>query len=133
MNILLLNKPIFTGSFYLNTDNVDKLREELKDKTRGCYEIENFDWEMREFAIYDNNGYLQQFGQEIDKIEKNNPNILTINMKNNILFTAGFVLTILGLVGIISKFNSQISSYIVLGLGLVLLILNYLNKPRRKF
>ena len=27
-------------------------------------EIETFEWGMREFAIYDNNGYVLQFGQE---------------------------------------------------------------------
>lgn len=58
-------KPVFTGSFYFNTDNVDALWEELKDKAPVCYGIEEYDWEMREFAIYDNNGYLLQFGQEI--------------------------------------------------------------------
>ena len=28
--------------------------------------IEDFDYGMREFAVFDNNGYLLQFGQEID-------------------------------------------------------------------
>jgi len=51
-------------------------------------------------------------------------------MKKNILFTAGLVLTILGLMGVISKFNSQISSYIVLGLGLVLFIFYYLTRQK---
>jgi uncharacterized glyoxalase superfamily protein PhnB len=55
----------FTGSFYFTTDAVDALWEELKDKARVCYSIENFFYGMREFAIYDNNGYLLQFGQEI--------------------------------------------------------------------
>ena len=55
----------FTGSFYFNTDDVDALWAELKDKARICYDIENFEYGMREFAIYDNNGYLLQFGQEI--------------------------------------------------------------------
>lgn len=59
-------KPIFTGSFYFNTDQVDELWVELKDKAKICYEIENFEWEMREFAIYDNNGYMLQFGQNLD-------------------------------------------------------------------
>jgi len=36
----------------------------LKDKVRVCYPLENFEYGMREFAIYDNNGYLLQFGQE---------------------------------------------------------------------
>jgi uncharacterized glyoxalase superfamily protein PhnB len=55
----------FTGSFYFNTDDVEALWEQLKDKARVCYGIENFEYGMREFAIYDNNGYLLQFGQEI--------------------------------------------------------------------
>lgn len=55
----------FTGSFYFNTDEVDALWEELKDKAKICYGIENFFYGMREFAIYDNNGYLLQFGQEV--------------------------------------------------------------------
>ena len=55
----------FTGTFYFNTDDVDRLWDELKDKARICYGIEDFFYGMREFAIYDNNGYLLQFGQEI--------------------------------------------------------------------
>lgn len=55
----------FTGSFYFNTDDVDEIWEQLKDKAKVCYGIENFEYGMREFAIYDNNGYLLQFGQEI--------------------------------------------------------------------
>lgn len=65
------DKPIFTGSFYFNTDNVDELWEDLKDKAKVCYGIENFDWEMREFAIYDNNGYMLQFGQNVNEISDN--------------------------------------------------------------
>ena len=49
-------------------------------------------------------------------------------MKSNILFIAGLILTILGLMGILSQLTSQISSYIVLGLGLVLLIAFYITK-----
>ena len=58
-------KACFTGSFYFNTDNVNELWEKVKDKARVCYPPENFEYGMREFAIYDNNGYLLQFGQEI--------------------------------------------------------------------
>ncbi|MGV3460366.1 MAG: VOC family protein [Flavobacterium sp.] len=57
-------KPAFTGSFYFTTTDVDGLWEQLKDKAVVCYPPETFEWEMREFAIYDNNGYLLQFGQE---------------------------------------------------------------------
>ena len=55
----------FTGSFYFNTDDVDALWEQLKDKAKICYGIEDFYYGMREFAVYDNNGYLLQFGQPI--------------------------------------------------------------------
>lgn len=60
-------KPMFTGSFYFNVDAVDELWNAIKDKCKICYEIENFEWGMREFAVYDNNGYLLQFGQEINE------------------------------------------------------------------
>lgn len=64
------NEIGFTGSFYFNVNNVDELWEDLKTKAKICYEIETFDWEMREFAIYDNNGYILQFGQHINEISK---------------------------------------------------------------
>ncbi len=38
---------------------------DLKGKSKICYSIENFEYGMREFAIYDNNDYVLQFGQEI--------------------------------------------------------------------
>jgi uncharacterized glyoxalase superfamily protein PhnB len=60
-------KAQFTGSFYFNTDDVDALWDKLKDKARVCYGIENFPYGMREFAVYDNNGYLLQFGQPIEQ------------------------------------------------------------------
>ena len=55
----------FTGTFYFTTDDVEAIWAKVKDKTRICYGIENFEYGMREFAIYDNNGYTLQFGQEI--------------------------------------------------------------------
>ena len=58
----------FTGSFYFNVDDVNELWEDLKTKAKICYEIETFKWEMREFGIYDNNGYILQFGQPVDNI-----------------------------------------------------------------
>jgi len=57
----------FTGSFYFTTDDVESSWQQLKDKARVCYDIETFPWGMREFAVYDNNGYLLQFGQEIEE------------------------------------------------------------------
>ena len=62
------DNPTFTGSLYFDTDDVDALWESLKDIAAICYEIENFDWGTREFAIYDNNGYILQFGQHISAI-----------------------------------------------------------------
>lgn len=59
-------KAAFTGSLYINVNNIDELWEQLKDKTNICYAIENFDWQMREFAVYDNNGYIIQFGQPVN-------------------------------------------------------------------
>lgn len=58
-------KPVFTGSLYFSPDNVDALWESLHDKATIVYPIENFFYGMREFAILDNNGYMLQFGQEI--------------------------------------------------------------------
>ena len=55
----------FKGSFYFTADDIDALWEKLKDKARVCYGIEDFHYGMREFAVYDNNGCLLQFGQEI--------------------------------------------------------------------
>lgn len=60
-------KPVFTGTFYFSVDNVDELWNQLKDKVKIGYEIENFEYGMRDFAIYDNNGYMLQFGQEINE------------------------------------------------------------------
>ncbi|HXR79783.1 MAG TPA: VOC family protein [Saprospiraceae bacterium] len=59
------DKPTFTGTLYLNTDDVDYWWKKLKDKVKLCYEIEDFEYDMREFAFYDNNGYLLQYGTEI--------------------------------------------------------------------
>ncbi|WP_245895636.1 VOC family protein [Flavobacterium album] len=59
--------PLFTGSLYITTEDADALWQQWKDKCRVCYEIETFEYGMREFAIYDNNGYLLQFGQEINQ------------------------------------------------------------------
>ena len=56
----------FTGSFYFVVDNVDELWNQVKNDSEVVNEIETFEWDMREFAIYDNNGYILQFGQEIE-------------------------------------------------------------------
>ena len=58
-------KSIMSGSLYINTNEVETLWESLKDQCEICYPLEDFDYGMREFAIYDNNGYLLQFGQDL--------------------------------------------------------------------
>ena len=60
--------PFFTGSLYFNVKDVDTLWKKLKDEANVCYPIEDFEYGMREFAIYDNNGYLLQFGEEVKTV-----------------------------------------------------------------
>jgi catechol 2,3-dioxygenase-like lactoylglutathione lyase family enzyme len=57
--------PAFTGSFYFNVDDVTALWAGLKDRVEVAYPMEDFGYNMREFAIYDNNGYMLQFGTPI--------------------------------------------------------------------
>ncbi|WP_296382118.1 VOC family protein [Winogradskyella sp.] len=59
-------KPVFTGGLYIYVDDIDVIWQILKDKVTISYPIENFEYGMREFAIYDCNGYRIQFGQELE-------------------------------------------------------------------
>jgi uncharacterized glyoxalase superfamily protein PhnB len=59
-------KPLLTGSIYLNVENIDELWEKLKDTVEIVYPIENFDYGMREFGIRDCNGYVLNLGQNIE-------------------------------------------------------------------
>lgn len=61
--------PKFTGSLYINIEEVDTLWAKLQDKATILYPIEDFEYGMREFAILDNNGYVLQFGKELDEEE----------------------------------------------------------------
>ena len=63
---LPFEKATFTGSLYFKTDDVETMWEQLKDKVSVCYPLETFDYGMKEFAVYDNNGYMIQFGQETE-------------------------------------------------------------------
>ena len=60
------DRPSFTGSLYFNVSNVEALWAELKDAVRVAYPLERFHYGMNEFAIYDNNGYMLQFGEAGD-------------------------------------------------------------------
>ena len=62
---LPFKKPQWTGSLYFYTDKVDEIWDQVKNYTRICYPLETFEYGMREFAIYDNNGYLLKFGQSV--------------------------------------------------------------------
>ena len=57
--------PAFTGSLYFRTDDVEGWWRRVQDRARVCYPIESFPYGMREFAIYDADGYVLQFGQAI--------------------------------------------------------------------
>lgn len=57
-------KPHFTGTFYIHTDDVDAWWYFLKERAEVFYPIGDFDYGMREFAVKDCNGYILQFGQE---------------------------------------------------------------------
>jgi uncharacterized glyoxalase superfamily protein PhnB len=59
---LPFDRPAFTGSFYFTVDDVAALWADLKDRARVAYPMEEFEYGMREFAIYDNNGYMLAFG-----------------------------------------------------------------------
>lgn len=63
---LSFDGPRFTGSFYITVQDVDALWAELRDRVRVEYALETFEYGMRDFAIYDNNGYLLQFGTPVD-------------------------------------------------------------------
>jgi uncharacterized glyoxalase superfamily protein PhnB len=58
-------QPNFTGSLYLYLEEVDELWGKLKESTHIVYPIANFEHQMREFAIFDNNGYVLQFGRDL--------------------------------------------------------------------
>lgn len=62
---LPFEKPHFTGSFYFKIQNAEQLWKELKEEVNIGYPLEVFEYGMKEFGIYDNNGYLLQFGEEV--------------------------------------------------------------------
>jgi uncharacterized glyoxalase superfamily protein PhnB len=61
--------PAFTGALYFDVKDAGALWAAVKDHVRVCYPIEDFHYGMREFAVYDNNGYLLQFGQPLSATE----------------------------------------------------------------
>jgi uncharacterized glyoxalase superfamily protein PhnB len=61
---LPFEQPFFTGSFYIYVNDVQKIWDDLDERIQVAYPLEVFDHGMKEFAIYDNNGYILQFGEE---------------------------------------------------------------------
>lgn len=59
------HRAAYTGSFYFYVDDVEFWYQKLHRKAKLVYDIETFEWQMREFAIADNNGYILQFGQDV--------------------------------------------------------------------
>jgi uncharacterized glyoxalase superfamily protein PhnB len=57
--------PRFTGSIYLEVNNVDELWEGLKTHARIVYPIETMDYGVREFGLLDDNGYQLCFAQHV--------------------------------------------------------------------
>jgi uncharacterized glyoxalase superfamily protein PhnB len=57
--------PRFTGSVYLDVDNVDELWESLKTRVRIAYPIETMEYGLREFGVLDDNGYGLNFAQPV--------------------------------------------------------------------
>ena len=65
---IAFNKPQFTGSLYFTTNDVDNWWKRVNARIPVCYPLETFEWGMREFAIFDNNGYILQFGQSVESM-----------------------------------------------------------------
>ena len=60
-------KPLsLTGVLYFYPQNVTNLWDQIKDEVSIAWPLQDFHYGMREFAIYDNNGYTLSFGQEMD-------------------------------------------------------------------
>ena len=64
-----LEDPHFTGSFLIETDDLDGLWNELKGKVKVILEPIDVEWGGRQFALMDNNGYVLIFGQKISRIQ----------------------------------------------------------------
>ncbi len=57
------DKETLTGSLYLYVEGVDELWEKLRNSVEIVYELETFDYGMREFGIRDCNGYILNIGE----------------------------------------------------------------------
>lgn len=60
-----ISRVQFTGSLYFILQDVDFLWTAIREKVSICYPLEDMPYGMREFACYDYNGYLLQFGSAL--------------------------------------------------------------------
>jgi catechol 2,3-dioxygenase-like lactoylglutathione lyase family enzyme len=58
-------KPILTGSIYILTDKVDEIWNSVQSKAEVKSALADRHYLMRDFSIFDNNGYEICFGQDI--------------------------------------------------------------------
>jgi uncharacterized glyoxalase superfamily protein PhnB len=56
---------LLSGSLYFYLEGVDEYWQQVKDRAVVVYEPENFPYQMREFAVKDNNGYVLNFGEPL--------------------------------------------------------------------
>lgn len=54
-----------TGDLYIKTNDVAAVWQKIKKDCEVVYLLEDFEYGMREFAIYDNNKYILRFGQAL--------------------------------------------------------------------
>jgi catechol 2,3-dioxygenase-like lactoylglutathione lyase family enzyme len=59
------DRPSFTGTLYIFPESVDRLADELRGKVPFAWGPENTDFDIREFAVRDPNGYLLVFAEPV--------------------------------------------------------------------
>jgi len=59
------SRPQLTGNIFIFTDQVDQIWESVKNKVTIKSPIADRAYLMRDFSIYDNNGYELVFGEDI--------------------------------------------------------------------
>ena len=72
--------PRFTGSVYLNVDNVDELWESRKTRARVVYPIETTEYGVREFGLLDDNDYQSSLSSILQRtdLDRRGPTIPTV-------------------------------------------------------
>ncbi len=60
-----LGAPAATATQYITVDDVMALHKAIKDRVTVEWGPERMPYDMLEFAIRDNNGYLLSFGQDV--------------------------------------------------------------------